>query len=316
MSFSKLDEAASFDVRLNCPPNDPIAIHVSRRDRSYSDAHSLHPSTNYSNATCLNDGNREVDKTRVRAKMAADANHSHRGNRPRSKSESEYHFYRRSSPTHKKKHAGHHQHAKHSVGNSHSPGHRNPNSPILSPMMSPKNNRSLGKMWIRPVPIRHRVQNQVGQGIKSTSSSELPYLPGLFSDANYASNLDSPKAAPHDLTMSPQQVTPSPPAMNCSATMPLEHQVRQVSNDSSGPQLGESASSPVSIPLWYTSPNSSFNYFHRRGSTSPYYHHPLGTMASPSMVMAFGESGKPIAHFNLSSATSVEYDSNYDHSYT
>ena len=98
----------------------------------------------------------------------------HHGNRPRSKSESETSHHRSS---YKKK-------------GTNSPGghYRRVQSPMpVSP--SPKY-RSLGKMWIRPVPVKNQGDQMFGQqGGAPSSHPTMPFLPGFDQSAPFTGSL-------------------------------------------------------------------------------------------------------------------------------
>lgn len=313
----------------------------SARDRSYSDGHALcsksslswqnplHSVINSNSAdveykrghkNCVNssspipNGNAEAEGSPSSNNMRH--HHHHHGRRPRSKSESEsQHHPHRRSPVHKKKY--HHLHGKSHHGHDF---HR------ISPVPSPKF-RSLGKMWIRPVPIRRHdngplPSGQNGQNGMSAStaagdspSNNIPFLPTFFgSTKQVASSLDQKMsdATLQSLSMSmnppeARQVSetssfnPSNPASPPSFHPPLDSTIEKV-------RAVDGATSVFSafniFPPLYASPNSSFDSYHLpnqlRHLPSPYS--PINDPAlSPSssrnqqaLSITFGESGKPI----------------------
>lgn len=192
------------------------------RHRCYSDNPALYSET-FSNiiksTNTVNDMVKEMKNPTACNRSCSQANkmkHQYVGHlhRPRSKSESDSHFHlpHRSLPIHKKK-----QHVHFA------------SSPVKK---SPKY-RSLGKMWIRPVPVRQIPVHPI------LACPNLPFFPGL----TFSSNTLTPKEAP-----------------------PME--IGQVGNGSTSypataaaKESGTLMNGPIHIPMLYNYPNSSFESF-------------------------------------------------------
>lgn len=231
------------------------------RDRSYSDAHAIVSRTtssptnsNHSARAATENSNsmNNVVVTPVKRQHTHNYRHHHHhhgnnNNRPRSKSESDTHH----RSTYKKK--GTHSPG---IGGHHHHHHRCVQSPT-SVSTSPKY-RCLGKMWIRPVPVK----NLVGRQQQHT----LQQQQGLSSDTPHPA-----AAAPFSFTSIPL----IPDFGGQPSAIEDNYQQQQQQEDD--------------MMLLCTTPNSSFDTFQRKSSELNPSHLPSSTT-----VFTFGESGKPL----------------------
>lgn len=228
------------------------------RDRSYSDAHAIvgrttsSPTNSYHTARAATENSNSMNNvvvTPVKRQHTHNYRHHHHhggnNNRPRSKSESDTHH----RSTYKKK-------------GTHSPGigghhhHRCVQSPT-SVSTSPKF-RCLGKMWIRPVPVKNLVVRQ--------QQHTLQQQQGLSSDS------------PHPTAAAPVSSTSIPfiPDFGGQPSSIEDHQQRQQQQEDD-------------MMMLCTTPNSSFDTFQRKRSELNPSH-----LSSSNTVFTFGESGKPL----------------------
>lgn len=222
------------------------------RDRSYSDAHAIvgrttsSPTNSYHTARAATENSsssNNVVLTPVKKQHTHNYRHHHHhhggnNNRPRSKSESDTHH----RSTYKKK-------------GTHSPGiggHHCVQSPT-SVSTSPKF-RCLGKMWIRPVPVKNLVVRQQQQQRLSSDSPHLHSAAAPFSSTSipFIPDFGGQPSAVED-----------------------HHQQHQQQEDD--------------MMMLCTTPNSSFDTFQRESSELNPSHLPSSTT-----VFTFGESGKPL----------------------
>lgn len=228
------------------------------RDRSYSDAHAIvgrttsSPTNSYHIARAATENSNSMNNvvvTPVKKQHTHNYRHHHHhhggnNNRPRSKSESDTHH----RSTYKKK--GTHSPG---IGGHHHNHHRCVQSPTSVSASSPKF-RCLGKMWIRPVPVKNLVgRQQQKQGL----SSDSPHHPAA--------------AAPFSSTS-----IPFIPDFGGQPSSIEDHQQLQHQQEDD-------------MMMLCTTPNSSFDTFQRKSSELNPSH-----LSSSTTVFTFGESGKPL----------------------
>lgn len=162
-----------------------------RRDRSYSDAHTLtYPETNspHNTPSGITMGVEAINKVN-----APSSNHKmkkHHQSRPRSKS---LELHRHSTPIHKKKYPQHHRH---------SPGGHRGNGRI-SPSSFPKEPKLEGRLWVRhaatrspflpaletvaPSPLNSNQQEQIDANMISSNSNKTSSQRQVMADGQSSS---------------------------------------------------------------------------------------------------------------------------------
>ena len=227
-----------------------------RRNRSYSDAHVHFFSTTRAETTAFSSSNLNASycddsptKTTEKEATSSSQYHQNPGNRPRSKSESEHCHHHRRVP-HKKKYPHHHQQWNH------------PNYGRYSPPPNLSSSSFCGKMWVRPMTVRHNSCGIVTSSVLSSgggSPSSHTNLPQVTANSKTANETE--KAVSIDYCGS---LIKSKSSSNESYTG-LEDELMTMTY----------TSSPTSPPSF-----DSVNYSRAH--------------QSPKTSISFGESGKPI----------------------
>lgn len=227
---------------------------ISRRSRSYSDAH-VHFSTGHSRnasetaATAFsNPNNVSGNPTDVTEKNI----HQHRGNRPRSKSESEPPCHHRRVSV-KKKYA--HHSGRHHVNDG---GRHSPPSLSSSPCC--------GKMWVRPMSGQRNISGM------QTRAQDDWHISALSSDRG----------------------PPSPPqASNLPQGKSNNTATKYVDKGGAASFPANRSSSPIKSNTTHTSGSGCTGREDELMMMYPYPSLPT-PLTPPSTTIAFGESGKPI----------------------
>jgi hypothetical protein len=210
-----------------------------RRNRSYSDAHvhfaialaaSESETTAFSNNKINDDvsyfdDNRTEDAEKELTQAASQ--YQHRGNRPRSKSESEPCHHRRIS--HKKKYPHHHQNRHHLNYGRHSP-------PPLS--SSP----CCGKMWVRPMPARRggsggEAHHVTTSALGDRHLSSLTSTGGSPSQSHLQATSKSPPAVEEAVSIDRSFIRSKTPSVDYSCTG-LEDELMMMYTSSPPPIFG------------------------------------------------------------------------------
>ena len=244
-----------------------------RRNRSYSDAH-VHFATaraaSESETAAFNkinddvaafDDNPTEDAAEKKEISSAASQHQHRGNRPRSKSESEHCHHRRVSL--KKKYPNHHQNRHHLNYGRHSPPLPSSSSSSSSPCC--------GKMWVRPMSARGsgaEAHHVTTSALGDWHLSALTSSGGSPSQSHPQATSKAPSADVEATSIDRRFIkTKSPSIDSCTTSLEDDLMMMYTGRTPSPPTLFGSGSNSTSCSLTHHSPRTS---------------------------IVFGESGKPI----------------------